>query len=54
MDDGAPAKEVFELDVKDNTRKGRPKLRWKDKVEKKLEPLGVKNWRRRAKDRVAF
>ena len=29
MDDGALAKEIFECDVKDNRRKGRPKLKWR-------------------------
>ena len=53
MADGAPAKEVFQWDVKDNRRRGRSNLRWKDQVAKNLEQLGVNNWRRRAEDRIA-
>ena len=54
MKDGAPAKEVFKWDVKENRRRGRPNLRWKDQVVKNLEQLGVENWRARAEDRSAW
>jgi len=32
-------------------KRGRPTKRWFDEVEKDLETLGVRNWRRRARDR---
>ena len=54
MDDGAPAKELSQWDVKDNRRRARPKLRCKDQVVKKLKQHGVNNWRSRAEDRLAW
>ena len=53
MDDGAPTKEVFQWDVKDNRRRGRPNLRWKDQVAKNLEQHGINNRKKAPKDRVA-
>ena len=53
MDDGAPAKEVFKWDVKQNRRKGRPNLRWNEQVVN-LEQLCVENWRSCAEDRAEW
>jgi hypothetical protein len=51
MDDERMVKRVF-LGHRGGRRKsGRPRLRWLDCVEDDLQTLGVKRWRKRAKDR---
>ena len=54
MDDGTPAEEVFQWEVKDNRRKGSPNLRWKYQVAKNLQQRHVENWRRRAEERAEW
>ena len=43
-------KKVFDQELK-GTRRGRPMKRWKEKVERDLQVLGVRRWRELVADR---
>jgi hypothetical protein len=54
MSDYGAVKKVF-LGKPDGGRKtGRPKLRWVDCTENDLKLIGVKRWRKKAKDRSVW
>ena len=51
MEEDRGTKKIFRGQCQGQRKRGRPTKRWFDEVEKDLETLGVRNWRRRARDR---
>ncbi|PSN32270.1 hypothetical protein C0J52_26545, partial [Blattella germanica] len=51
MDGGRSMKKIFEGKFEGRRDRGRPRLRWRDCVERDLCSLGVRNWRRKAENR---
>jgi hypothetical protein len=51
MDEQQPAKIILNAKLEDTRRRGRPKLRWEDGVDKDVKALGERNWRNIARDR---
>jgi hypothetical protein len=50
MDQGRTVKKVFEGKAEGSRRRGRPRLRWLEDVEKDLWEMEVKRWRQKAVD----
>jgi len=51
MNQGRIVKKIFESKPEGNRRKGRPRLRWLENVERDLWEREVKRWRQRAFNR---
>ena len=51
MDQGRTYKKIFESKAEGSRRRGRPRLRWFENVEKDLREKKVKRWRQKAVDR---
>jgi hypothetical protein len=45
-DQGRTVKKIFESVPKGSRRKGRPRLRWLEDIEKDLREIKVKRWRK--------
>ena len=54
MDDERACKKIFEGKPEGRRRRGRPRKRWQDDVEEDLKRLGVRGWRRKARDRAEW
>ena len=54
MEEEAPTRRVFDAGICRSRRRGRPCIRWKNKIEEALSSICVTNWRRRAKSRSAW
>ena len=50
MEDRMP-KNIFTEGLEGTRRRGRPRIRWKEEVERDLEVLGVRRWRELVADR---
>jgi len=44
-------KKIFTQELEGTRRRGRPKKRWKEEVERDLQVLGVRSWRELVADR---
>jgi len=44
-------KKIFTQELEGTRRRGRPRKRWKDEVERDLQVLGVRRWRELVADR---
>ena len=51
IDQGRAAKKIFESKLEGSRRRGRPRMRWLEDVQKVLGEMKVKRWRRKAVDR---
>ena len=51
MDQGRTVKKVLEKKPQANRRRGRPRLRWLEDVEKDMREMKVRKWRQKAVDR---
>jgi hypothetical protein len=51
MDQQRPAKRILNAKLKGTRRRGRPKLRWEDGVDKEVKALGERNWKNIATNR---
>ena len=51
MDQGRTVKKIFESKPEGSRRRGRPRLRWLEDVEKDLWEMKVKRWRQKTVDR---
>jgi hypothetical protein len=54
IDQGGALKKVFESKPAGSRRRGRPRLRWLEDVERDLREIKVKRWRRNAVDREEY
>ena len=44
-------KKIFTLEMEGTRRRGRPRKRWKEEVERDLQMLGVRRWKELVADR---
>ena len=51
MEEDRMPKKIFTEELKGTRRRGRPRNRWKEKVERDLQVLGVRIWRELVADR---
>jgi hypothetical protein len=51
MDQQRPARRILNAKLEGTRSRGRPKLRWKDGVDKDVKDLGERNWKNIARDR---
>jgi hypothetical protein len=51
MEENRMPKMIFSQELEGPRRRGRPRKRWKEEVERNLHVLGVRRWRERATDR---
>jgi hypothetical protein len=51
MEENRMPKMIFSQELEGPRRRGRPRKRWKEEVERDLRVLGVKRWRELATDR---
>ena len=51
MDEDRMPKKIFTQEVEGTRRRGRPRKRWKQEVERDLQVLGVRRWRELVADR---
>ena len=51
MHPGRRVKKIFESKPKGSRRRGRPRLRWTEDVEKGLREMKVRRWRQKVVDR---
>ena len=51
IDQGRAVKKISESKLEGSRRRGRPRMRWLEDVEKVLREMKVKRWRRKAIDR---
>jgi len=51
MEDGRIYKKSFTQELEGTRRRGRPRKRWKEEVERDLRVLGVRRWRELVADR---
>jgi len=51
MEEDRMAKKVFTQELKGTRRRGRPRKRWKEEVERDLQVLGVRRWTELVADR---
>jgi len=51
MEEDRMSKKVFTQELGGTRRKGRPRKRWKEEVERDLQMLGVRRWRELVADR---
>jgi hypothetical protein len=50
-DQQRPAKRILNAKLESTRRRGRPKLRWEDGVDKDVKALGERNWKNVARNR---
>jgi hypothetical protein len=46
MEEGTMPKKIFTQELEGTRRRGRPRKRWKENVERDLQVLGVRRWER--------
>ena len=51
MEEHRMSKKIFTQEMEGTRRRGRPRKRWKEEVERDLEVLGVRRWRELVADR---
>ena len=51
MEEDRMPKKIFTQEMEGTRRRGRPRMRWKDEVERDLQVLGVRKWRESVADR---
>jgi len=51
MEEDRMPKEIFTQELEGTRRRGRPRKRWKEEVERDLHVLGVRRWRELVADR---
>jgi len=51
MEEDRMPKKIFTQELEGTRRRGRPRKRWKEEVERDLQVLGVRRWRKLVKDR---
>jgi hypothetical protein len=51
MEENRMPKKIFTQELEGRRRRGRPRKRWKEEVERDLQVLGVKRWRELVTDR---
>jgi len=51
MEEDRMPKKIFTLEMEGTRRRGRPRKRWKEEVERDLQALGVGRWRELVADR---
>jgi len=51
MDEDRMTKKIFTQELEGTRRRGRPRKRWKEEVERDLQMLGVRRWRELVADR---
>ena len=51
MEEDRMPKKIFTQELKGTRRRGRPRKRWKEEVERDLQVLGVRRWRELVADR---
>ena len=51
MEEDRMPKKIFTQDMEGTRRRGRPRKRWKEEVERDLQVLGVRRWRELVADR---
>ena len=51
MEEDRMPKKIFTQELEGTRRKGRPRKRWKEEVERDLQELGVRRWRALVADR---
>ena len=51
MKEGRMSNKIFTQELEGTRRRGRPRKRWKEKVERDLHVLGVRRWRELVADR---
>jgi hypothetical protein len=51
MEENGMPKMIFSQELEGARRRGRPRKRWKEEVERDLHVLGVSRWRELATDR---
>jgi len=51
MEEDRMPKKIFTEELEGTSRRGRPRKRWKEEVERDLQVLGVRRWRELVEDR---
>jgi hypothetical protein len=51
MEENRMPKNIFSQELEQSRRRGRPRKRWKEEIERDLQVLGVRRWRELATDR---
>jgi len=51
MEEDSMPKKIFTQELEGTVRRGRPRKRWKEEVERDLQVLGVRRWRELVADR---
>jgi len=51
MEEDRMGKKIFTQELEGTRRRGRPRKRWKEKVERDIQVLGVRRWRELVADR---
>jgi hypothetical protein len=51
MEEDRMPKKIFTQELEGSRRRGRPRKRWKEEVERDLQVLGVRRWRELVSDR---
>jgi len=51
MEEDRRAKKIFTRELEGTRRRGRPRKRWKEEVERDLQVLGVRRWKELVADR---
>jgi hypothetical protein len=51
MEENRMPKKIFNQELEGTRRRGRPRKRWKEEVERDLQVLGVRRWKELATDR---
>jgi hypothetical protein len=51
MEENRMPKKIFTQELEGMTQRGKPRIRWKEEVERDLQVLGVRRWREFATDR---
>jgi len=51
MEEDRMPKKIFTLEMEGTRRRGRPRKRWKEEVERDLQMLGVRRWKELVADR---
>ena len=54
MEEDRMPKKIFTEELEGTTRRGRPRKRWKEEVERDLQVLGVRRWRELVADRKKY
>jgi len=54
MDEDRMPKKIFTQELEGTRRRGRPRKRWKEEVERDLQVLGMRRWRELVADRKTW